>query len=199
MASLEKLQSSETCVSSFSPVTLSNTEDLRKWLVQDSHASLSLALAVSSPQKMSETCGLPPGTLFAWYDQQSHGLKMSQASLLPDTAKSSSETWPSWGTMLNGECFQVPAKEPRIAVTGSSALPTIGANEYRGTSSKRWRGSPDYHGAKMAEGMRTGPDDPAYLNPCFGDWVMGWVTGWSDLKPLGTDKFQSWLRQLGVS
>jgi len=35
------------------------------------------------------------------------------------------------------------------------------------------------------------------LNPNWVEWLMGWPVGWTDLKPLGTDKFQEWLKQHG--
>jgi hypothetical protein len=35
------------------------------------------------------------------------------------------------------------------------------------------------------------------LNPNWVEWLMGWPIGWTDLKPLAMDKFQSWLRQFG--
>jgi hypothetical protein len=31
------------------------------------------------------------------------------------------------------------------------------------------------------------------LNPTWVEWLMGWPLGWTDLKPLETDKFQKWL------
>ena len=37
------------------------------------------------------------------------------------------------------------------------------------------------------------------LNPMWVEWLMGWPIGWTDLKPLGTDKFQQWLRSHGKS
>jgi hypothetical protein len=33
------------------------------------------------------------------------------------------------------------------------------------------------------------------LNPPWVEWLMGWPVGWTDLKPLETDKFQEWQRQ----
>jgi hypothetical protein len=36
------------------------------------------------------------------------------------------------------------------------------------------------------------------LNPEFSEWLMAWPIGWTDLKPLATDKFQQWLRSHGV-
>ena len=37
------------------------------------------------------------------------------------------------------------------------------------------------------------------LNPEWVEWLMGWPLGWTDLKPLATDKFQRWLDSHGVS
>lgn len=33
--------------------------------------------------------------------------------------------------------------------------------------------------------------------PDLPEWLMGWPIGWTDLKPLAMDKFQSWLQQHG--
>jgi DNA (cytosine-5)-methyltransferase 1 len=47
----------------------------------------------------------------------------------------------------------------------------------------------------------TTPDSPAsgQLNPTWVEWLMAWPLGWTDLKPLETDKFRSWQQQHGVS
>jgi DNA (cytosine-5)-methyltransferase 1 len=36
------------------------------------------------------------------------------------------------------------------------------------------------------------------LNPDWVEWLMGWPLGWTDLRPLGMDKFQQWRQQHGV-
>ena len=36
------------------------------------------------------------------------------------------------------------------------------------------------------------------LNPAWVEWLMGWPLGWTDLKPLETDKFQQWQQQHGA-
>jgi len=33
------------------------------------------------------------------------------------------------------------------------------------------------------------------LNPLWVEWLIGWPIGWTDLKPLGMDKFRSWQQQ----
>ncbi len=37
------------------------------------------------------------------------------------------------------------------------------------------------------------------LNPNWVEWLMGWPIGWTDLKPLGTDRFQRWRQLHGES
>ena len=36
------------------------------------------------------------------------------------------------------------------------------------------------------------------LNPAWVEWLMGWPVGWTDLKPLETDRFQQWRQQHGI-
>ena len=43
------------------------------------------------------------------------------------------------------------------------------------------------------------PKDGGTLNPTWVEWLMGWPLGWTDLKPLETDKFQQWQHSHGVS
>ena len=78
-------------------------------------------------------------------------------------------------------------------------LPTIGANEGKGSRKKRFIGSKDFHGAKMSEGLRICETDPIYLNPLFAELLMMWPLGWTDLKPLEMGKFQEWQQQHGQS
>jgi hypothetical protein len=35
------------------------------------------------------------------------------------------------------------------------------------------------------------------LNPTWVEWLMGFPPGWTDLKPLATDKFRKWLESFG--
>ena len=44
-------------------------------------------------------------------------------------------------------------------------------------------------------GELTLPTKKARLNPNWVEWLMGWPIGWTDSKPLATDKFRSWLQQ----
>ena len=57
----------------------------------------------------------------------------------------------------------------------------------------------DRHKSNLGEvvhgGLETLPTKTARLNPNWVEWLMGWPIGWTDLKPLETDKFRSWLQQ----
>lgn len=92
------------------------------------------------------------------------------------------------------------AKNPSLeTVLAQLYLPTIVKSEHKGTSKSRYIGSPDFRGAMMSEGLRTCEQDPIYLSPSFGELVMMWPVGWTDLQPLGMDKHREWLQQHGGS
>jgi hypothetical protein len=68
-------------------------------------------------------------------------------------------------------------------------MPTLTRHDRKGTGATS---------GKNAEGSQTltesvgGP-----LNPTWCEWFMGWPIGWTASEPLGTDKFQVWLRSHG--
>ena len=93
------------------------------------------------------------------------------------------ETWPRSGTMRGGIVYQQAPLVCLMDATACGLLPTLGKNEPKGASSKRYVGSPHYRGAKMSEGLRHGPLDPIYLHPGFAEQVMGFPTGWTALRP----------------
>lgn len=41
---------------------------------------------------------------------------------------------------------------------------------------------------------RLKPSTGGAINPAWIAWLMGWPPGWTDLEPLGTDRFQRWRR-----
>lgn len=52
------------------------------------------------------------------------------------------------------------------------------------------------HGKYLNGGNETPQTNSARLNPYWVEWLMGWPIGWTDLRPLATDKFRSWRQQL---
>jgi hypothetical protein len=51
----------------------------------------------------------------------------------------------------------------------------------------------------VEEARLMGAGNGGQLNPNWVEWLMGWPIGWTDLKPLGTDKSPSALQGLGNS
>lgn len=127
----------------------------------------------------------------AKYDRASRLWKTAQCSLL-EGLDVFSATWPKWGMMQDGECWDVamPAGCTNEVESGYLAIPTIGKNETKGSSQRRYRNSRFFRGAKMSEGLRISEKDPIYTHPRFAELMMGWPLNWSRLQPLETGKFQ---------
>lgn len=142
-------------------------------------------------------CGPRWPESFARFDPATFSWRTRQCSFLAGL-ESFSETWPRWGSMLDGECSALATLEHDTSVKGSGlSLPTIGKNEFKGSSAVRFLGSHHFRGAKMSEGLRTCESDPQYLTPDFAEALMLWPTMWTALAPLATDKFQQWRRSHG--
>jgi hypothetical protein len=178
----------------FAPLTDDLGEDVLTWFLAGFPARTSVA-----PEKAQEStendleCGWKWPESFAKWHPATSSWKTRQCSLL-EGLDEFSETWPKWGSMQDGECFPLG----RLGLTTYASvcgllLPTIGKNEYRGTSKSRFHQSPEFRGAKMGEGVRTSSDDPIYLSPSFSEEQMMWPIMWTALAPLETDKFQQWL------
>ena len=109
----------------------------------------------------------------------------------------SSVTLPKWGMMRNGVLYRHRTLERPISGTESGLLPTPSASDYKGTfrlkrCNERACESP--RGVRLPEELarRHQVDLGTHLNPDFVEWLMGWPIGWTDLKPLATDKFLRW-------
>jgi hypothetical protein len=71
----------------------------------------------------------------------------------------------------------------------SNTYATPQARDFRSGSTDRW---------DNPERSRNLNDQiGGQLNPTWVEWLMGWPLGWTDLKPLGTDKYQAWQRSHG--
>ena len=76
----------------------------------------------------------------------------------------------------------------RVA-TKSNTYATPQARDFRSGSTDRWD-NPD-------RSRNLNDQIGGQLNPTWVEWLMGWPLGWTDLKPLGMDKFQAWRRSHG--
>jgi hypothetical protein len=109
---------------------------------------------------------------FAWYDQNTGSWRTWQSCIM-DTWEVYSKRWPPAGMMRNGIAWErEPLAHPIIAPE-HTFLPTMGANEGKGSSRQRYKGSPNFRGAKMSEGLRNCQTDPIYTHPNFAEAVFG--------------------------
>lgn len=144
-------------------------------------------------ETMNDISGLISSISFATLDPASSSWKTCQVYLFQMEMRGEEDqprletflqTWPRAGISHNGKAYRLRPLAPRTFETVYSFLPTIGKNEYKGSSRERYRGSKSFHGAKMSEGLRTCESDPIYLHPSFAELAMGFPIGYSDLKPL---------------
>ena len=182
----------------YKPLTEDRGEELLTLFREDFHAK------TSQPQEREmalmendQECGSTwPGS-FVKYDQDASLWKTHQCSLLGDLDEFL-ETWPQWGLMQDGVCWELTLQDLTISETESGLLPTVLATDWKGgtTASRpdngklrfdQWR---DY--VKLKHGL-------TYPHPTHSELRMDWPQEWTDLKPLEMDKFQVWQQQHGDS
>lgn len=155
------------------------------------------------------------------YDLATSSWKTHQC-LWEEDLQWSSVILPKWGTTQNGVVFQRSTAERPMHATESGYWPTptvygnhnqpgmsksagwglssavklwptpTAMNSSGGAALCKWGGS----GArKKLRTMVTPEEMNGPLNPEWVEWLMGWPTGWTGLKPLAMDKFHEWQRQ----
>jgi hypothetical protein len=204
----------------YKPLTEDRGEKLLTWFRAASHAKTS-----PQPEKVREStqseaeCGEKWRGWLAKYDPDSCSWRTAQCSLLEDLNECL-ETLPRSGMTRDGLLWELPmlAHHTRETESGlSERIPTPLQSDWkrRGPASQQ-QGLPEYarkwptptahnakEGAFPAEYNRKTPALAAevggQLNPNWVEWLMGWPVGWTDLKPLETDRFQRWLDEHGKS
>jgi len=179
-------------------LTADRGAELLTWFLEDSRARTSAPQATGLGLTASDLgSGARWRELSVRYDRDTSSWR-THHSLWDEDLSACSLTLPKWGLMLDGVLWEQDTSA--LGTFGSAAgswLPTLGKNEYKGAGKDRFRGSEQYRGAKMSEGLRTCANDPIYLTPSFAEHVMGWPDTWTELAPLATGKYQSWLRAHG--
>jgi len=170
-------------------------------------------------------CGPRWRGLLGRFSQDSCSLKTPHYSLLGGSNEFSG-TLPKWGMMLDGECLELTRPVLRIAAIESGSLlatPTATANQlspsmmkhpgcrnwlptsavadWSPTNGEVYRTKTGTLRLKRADGRTSRMGLEAHvggkLNPTWVEWLMGWPTGWTDLKPLAMDKYRQWQLSLG--
>jgi hypothetical protein len=184
----------------FKPLTANLGEELLMSYLEAFHAKTLVPQEKAQELMESEVeCGEKWLASFVKYDHDSSLWRTHQCSLLGDLDEFL-ETWPQWGLMQGGECWEAEIVGQFIDETEFGlSLPTPGKNEFAGASKKRFINSPHFRGAKTVEALRTCESEPSYSHPLFLEKIMGWPTTWTELVPLEMDKFQEWQQQHGES
>ena len=254
----------------FKPLTETRGEELLT-LYREAFLAPTLVQQEKAQELMEKPleCGEKWRGSFTKYDPDLSLWKTPQCSLLGDSEEFL-ETWPQWGLMRDGECWEQRTLEQTIRGTGyglSEKLPTPQATDHRSKpTSASWKAKggmnfslanpeiqmwwrtptahewkntghstqihlsdqvrpqqvknpkkaammwptpvkSDHAGRRPSEGWagtglpsmvwrKTGGTEnpqmsPAQLHATWVEWLMGWPLGWTDLKPLVTDKFPS--------
>ncbi len=109
----------------FKPLTGSRGEELLTLYLEDFHART--LVQQEGEQELTESdqeCGEKWRGSFTKYSPDSHSWKTHQCSLLGDL-EPFLETWPRWGLMRDGECWEQPTLEQTIRGTESGSLQEI--------------------------------------------------------------------------
>ena len=163
-----------TMTSAHSPMTEKSTSSVAVFRVRTFLSRV--GALVSKVHNLDYGASLP--VLFAKYDRPTQSWKTSPVCSDAEWQPFSG-TFPKAGMMLSGSAYQLVPCHSRTSGTEFSLLPTIGANESKGSQKNRFRGSTHFRGVKMSEGLRTGSNDPIYTDPAFAEAAMGYPRGWT--------------------
>jgi DNA (cytosine-5)-methyltransferase 1 len=161
-------------------------------------------------------CGEKWRGSFVKYDPNLSLWKTHQCSLLGDLDEFL-ETWPQWGLMRDGECWEQRTLAQTIRGTESGLSPNNetffhtpcttgldGGSNSRKALKKRLQNWPtplsteyranrvkreNHHNGLTQAVLAT--QDGGQLNPTWVEWLMGWPLEWTDLKQLEMDKSPS--------
>jgi len=107
----------------FKPLTANLGEELLMSYRAAFHAKTSVPQEKAQElMENDQECGVKWLASFVKYDHDSHSWRTHQCSLLGDLDKFS-ETWPAWGLMRDGECWEQQMLEQTIKGTGFGLSP----------------------------------------------------------------------------
>jgi len=117
----------------FKPLTEDRGEALLMSYLAAFHARTSLPQEkVPGLTESDQECGEKWRGSFTKYDPDSSSWKTHQCSLLGDLDEFSG-TWPRWGLMRDGECWEQQMSAHRTSETESGLWPTPCATDYKGS------------------------------------------------------------------
>ena len=147
-------------------------------------------------------CGKRCGESFAKLDHTTSSWKTRQLCLLEEWEQSL-KTWPKWGMMQGGECWELTTSELLTNENEFGLWPTPTASDHlffcATTMERKERTGVRPSGAKIGSALKWyRPALPYVINgkldPNLGEWLMGYPINWTDLKPLEMDRYLEWHR-----
>jgi hypothetical protein len=223
----ESYQMPQSLATSEHSLVKGTPQHIRDWLMSSAAASPANHFPLQESeqeQTTHEICGPQLSQPYARLDHATASLRTFQASLLVDTSSESFATLPKAGIACDGVVYQQPRWEQVIGETDSGLWPTPRTRDWKGSgkdcldkaieSLPAWIPCPccdeylctihQMHAhdcpCPPIEEWDTDPYEDSgggKLNPTWVEWLMGWIPGWTDLKPLEMDKFRQWQQQHG--
>jgi hypothetical protein len=144
---------------------------------------------VDSGEKCQESLARFDPNTFSWKTHQ---------CLLFGGGQELLENLPQWGSTVDGELYQ--HQMPPFLTQGNEcgSFPTPRMSGYK---NRKWWVRKEYRGNLEEQPMISGYEHLSGkpINPEWLEWLMGWVLGWADLKPLAMDRFRQWRHSHGIS
>jgi len=192
----------------YKPLTESLGEELLTLYLEDFPAKIYPQLETEKVLTENEVdYGKRWGGLLAKLDLDSSLWRTPQCSLIMDSTECL-QTFPNWGLMRDGVLWEQTMLAHPTEGNDFGWWPTPVASDYMtgqtngiAYTGKRFvrtsHKTGTEFGAKLTSAYRlmTGNHLPAN----FSEWMMGWPQDWTELKPVGTDKFQKWQQLRGES
>ena len=137
-----------------------------------------------------QECGDKWQGSFTKYDQDSSLWRTHQCSLLGDLEPFSG-TWPQWGFMRNGECWEQMQLGLVTIEKEFGYWPTPTATDWKATGkleTLKRQGDKNGAGHQNRPPYQYARKYDMKMPLAAQEILMKWPLGWTDLKPLGTDK-----------
>lgn len=178
-------------------------EALLTWFREDFLARTSRPQAtVWASQDLAPDCGGKWHELPMRYDRVTSSWRTHRC-LWEEDLPWFSVTLPKWGMTRGGVLWERLTSEPPTNEIGSGSSQKTPARRWPTPVASMSKGS-----SPAALTRKSGADrsndrldhavmasDGGQLNPEWVEWLMGWPIGWTELKPLVTDRFQLWQLQ----
>jgi hypothetical protein len=168
----------------FKPLTENRGEELLT-----SYLEAFRARTYQQQEKVLESTGQEVECGITWhessekYNQNMSSLKTAQPCVLEGLSESS-KTLPRSGMMQDGQYWEQPTSVLRTKEKECGLWPTPQAQDAKHSGKNTENRINQGRQLQLAHTAGIG----GQLNPTWVEWLMGWPLGWTDLKPLETDK-----------